>query len=170
MGSVYTSKNDGPSLPELIRDPSLAKDLEPEAVPALLSDIEGIRARLWRRLHEPSEPDPPPSPASDATEQSENDDEPFWREKLWTCPAETRLWREDLEEALGVKKEWIHRRTQSKADDPIPHRPLGRRLLFLAGEVRHWVRQQEDIAVAGPSAPSPDEKRRLEVVEESDES
>lgn len=74
-----------------------------------------------------------------------------WRSRLWACPPETRLGIRELVEALGVSKSWVYSRTKSEADDPLPHRKLGGALLFVAGELRHWIRTHEEAPVEGPS-------------------
>lgn len=102
---------------------------------------------------EPPEPAPEPRLEQDPTVQL------TWREKLWTVPAETRLGREELLEALGRSRHWLYRHTGPACEDRIPHRKLGGELVFLAGEVRHWIRTHEESEVEGPMT-SP---RRLEV-------
>lgn len=82
-----------------------------------------------------------------------------WRSKLWMVPADTRLGTEELTEALDRPASFIYERTQSEADDPIPHRKLGGRLEFRAGEIRAWVRETEEVLVAGPSESTDAEKR-----------
>lgn len=73
-----------------------------------------------------------------------------WRERLWTCPPDTRLGVEEMVEGLGRSKSWIYKRTAPKAESRIPHRRLDGSLVFLAGEVREWVRAQEETVVPGP--------------------
>lgn len=85
--------------------------------------------------------------------------QPTWRERIWTCPAETRLHTEELSEGLGKPKQWIYRRTQSDADEPLPHRKLDGSLVFRAGEIRAWIRDHEEVMVAGRSDPSKKERR-----------
>ncbi len=75
---------------------------------------------------------------------------PSWRERLWTCPAETRLGIHELSQALNKPKSWIYRRTSAKAGDRLPHRKLGGELLFTAGEIRAWLREHEAVIQAGP--------------------
>lgn len=73
-----------------------------------------------------------------------------WREKLWDTPSETRLGVIELAEAVGRSKSWI--RKQARAGE-IPARKQGQAFVFLAGEVRHWVRESEEVVNAGPSDP-----------------
>ncbi len=81
-----------------------------------------------------------------------------WRERLWTVPAETRLGAAELAEALNRPRSWIYRRTSAKAEGRLPHRKLGGELLFLAGEVRTWCRDNEETMYAMASTPA---ERRL---------
>jgi hypothetical protein len=82
-----------------------------------------------------------------------------WRERLWTVPAETRLGVLEVAEALGRPRSFVYARTQKNAIEPIPHRKLDGALVFAAGEVRAWVRAQEETPVAGAMESTPEEKR-----------
>jgi hypothetical protein len=77
-----------------------------------------------------------------------------WRERLWTVPAETRLGAREVAEALGRPKSWVHRRTAPKAAEcgapRLPHRKIDGALIFLAGEIRTWVAEHEEVVVAAP--------------------
>lgn len=108
----------------------------------MLADFD----ELSRRRDKPEEP-------SDATQGPSS-----WRERLWTVPAETRLGVHELAEALDRPKSWIYRRTGEKAEDRLPHRKQGGELVFLAGEVRTWVRDNEETLYAMASTPA---ERRL---------
>lgn len=87
-----------------------------------------------------------------------DDDEPesSWRVLLWTVPAETRMNREELLEALGREKSWLYAKTSEKCprDDRIPCRRDGgsKDLIFLAGEIREWLREREEIVHPGSMA------------------
>lgn len=71
-----------------------------------------------------------------------------WQERLWTAPAETRLTVADVCEALGRPKSWAYRHTSPASGLPrIPHRKLDGELVFLAGELREWIKSHEDIVV-----------------------
>jgi predicted DNA-binding transcriptional regulator AlpA len=72
-------------------------------------------------------------------------DPPTWCEKLWTVPAETRLGVAEVSEALGRSKAWIYHHTAEKATSRIPHRKLDGSLVFLAGEVREWQADSEEV-------------------------
>lgn len=143
-------------LAELAQNPGRIEDLTKAEVHALLGALGVLRSHLQAYLYRLSAPEPSPSPEGE-DQTPEQADVADWRTKLWTCPADTRLRREDLEEALGVSDDWIYRRTQASADDPIPHRKLAGSLCFRAGEVRAWVREQEEVLAAGPSDPSESE-------------
>lgn len=69
-----------------------------------------------------------------------------WREKLWSCPPETRLDVEGAAEATGLSKSRIYKLTSA---DAIPHRKLAGGLVFVAGELRSWLRERESVEVEG---------------------
>lgn len=78
-----------------------------------------------------------------------------WRERLWTCPPDTRLGRAELLEALGRSESWLYRRTGRKAMCArIPCRRRDGELVFLAGEVRAWLAEQEEILEPGCTSPA----------------
>ena len=58
--------------------------------------------------------------------------------------------RAELLEAVGRLPSWLYRHTGPKAKHRIPHRKLDGELIFLVGEVRRWLRDREEIVVAGP--------------------
>ena len=87
-----------------------------------------------------------------------------WREKLWDVPAETRIGITELCEALDKPKSWVYSRTSSKADDRIPHRKMDGSLVFAVGEVRTFVRDHEEVVVAGPMSSTDREKKGLYAV------
>ena len=79
-----------------------------------------------------------------AEEWPEAQPEPSWQQKIWTCPSETRISVTDLAEAVGRSSGWIYKRTQSKAQERLPHRKVnGGGLVFLAGEIREWLKARE---------------------------
>ncbi|HKW09663.1 MAG TPA: hypothetical protein VJO33_04740 [Gemmatimonadaceae bacterium] len=83
-----------------------------------------------------------------------------WRERLWTAPPDTRLGISELSEAIGRPKSWIYKRTSQKsAFAPIPHRHLDGGLVFVAGELRQWLAQQEQAIVAPRSIVVPITRR-----------
>lgn len=68
-----------------------------------------------------------------------------WAERLWTAPADTRLGVRELAEAVGRPRSWVYRHTSPKGDlAPIPHRRLDGLLVFIAGEVRDWLKANEE--------------------------
>ena len=69
-----------------------------------------------------------------------------WRERMWTCPDETRLLIEDVMEAMGRSRDTIYRLTR-REEDPLPCRKLDGRLVFVAGQVRAWVEAVEYVVV-----------------------
>jgi predicted DNA-binding transcriptional regulator AlpA len=89
-----------------------------------------------------------------------------WRERLWLVPAETRIGVTELCEALGRPRSWVYRHTSAKSGCPLlPHRKLDGELLFAAGEIRAWVREQEEIGHAGPSDSTAAERRGWRVID-----
>lgn len=91
-----------------------------------------------------------------------------WETKLWRVPSRTRLGAKDVAEAVERSVNWVHQRTQASADVPIPHRKRNGRLVFLAGEVREWLDEQEEVIVPGSSTANATERRDFEVVGEND--
>src|SRR6267143_2157979 len=76
-----------------------------------------------------------------------------WRERLWTVPPETRIGAVELCEAIGRTKSWVYRCTGPKAAGPrLPHRLLHGELVFVVGELRQWLLEQEEIVVPGRTA------------------
>lgn len=87
---------------------------------------------------------------------------PSWREKLWTAPAETRIGRTELLEAVGKTESWLYRHTAEKrkpGTPRIPHRKLDGELVFVVGEIRAWLREHEEIVESGPMESTPEERR-----------
>ena len=73
-----------------------------------------------------------------------------WPARLWQVPSETRLGVRELAEAVGRPRSLVYRHTAPAGDlAPIPHRRLDGLLVFLAGEVRDWLRANEE-----PKAPA----------------
>jgi hypothetical protein len=110
---------------------------------------------------------PEPEPANPA-----GDGPPLvtWREKLWTVPAETRIGVHELTEALGKPRSWVYRHTSPKAAEAagyplIPHRKLEGELIFVVGELRAWIRDNEEIIRAGRMESTLEERRSWSVSE-----
>jgi len=71
--------------------------------------------------------------------------ESHWAEALWTCPPETRLGVPEVAAAVGRPRSWVYRHTSPSGDlAPIPHRRLDGLLVFTAGDVRDWLRANEE--------------------------
>lgn len=126
-----------------------------EAAPAgTLVSAQAVADRI--RELELAEPDAEPEPDPDPVAVSEG-----WQVRLWTVPAETRLSAPEVCEAVGRSIDWLYRHTSRKAEHRIPHRKLDGELLFVAGEVREWIRDHERRIATGPTdAP----RQRLQVV------
>ena len=84
-----------------------------------------------------------------------------WRERLWLVPSETRLGVHEVCEALDRSSSWLYRHTGPKAEDPLPHRLLDGQLVFVAGEIRHWIREHEESVF---ELPMDRERRQLKVM------
>ena len=96
--------------------------------------------QLARVLREPPAEAPPASSAAAPVPPLS------WRERLWSCPPETRLGVRELAEALGRPRSFVYR----AARRGLPHRKLAGELTFIAGEVRRWVTEHE--VAPGPAA------------------
>jgi predicted DNA-binding transcriptional regulator AlpA len=82
-------------------------------------------------------------------------DVPTWRTRLWSVPAETRLTLPEAAEALGRSRSWCYKRTGPKSPERLPCRRLDGDLVFLAGELRQWIREHEEVIEAGrPERPT----------------
>ena len=89
--------------------------------------------------------------AEPAPEMAKDTSSPLpWTLLLWQADPETRIGRDELLEAIGRSESWLYRHTGPKAKHRIPHRKLDGELIFLVGEVRRWLRDREEIIVAGP--------------------
>lgn len=77
-----------------------------------------------------------------------------WSERLWVVAPETRLGVREAAEALGRPLSFVYRHTSAKAAgaDRLPHKKFDGELLFVAGELREWIRAHEETVVQG--APS----------------
>lgn len=78
-----------------------------------------------------------------------------WRERVWTCPPETRLTAQETAEAIGAPVSriygWTHRtkdpellRRRREQGRAIPFHKIDGALVFLAGEVRDWLRERTE--------------------------
>jgi hypothetical protein len=73
-----------------------------------------------------------------------------WRERLWTCPDDTRLGARELAQALDRSRDWVYRAVNAaaaaeKGRDPLPCTRLDGVLVFTAGGVRAWLKASESI-------------------------
>jgi predicted DNA-binding transcriptional regulator AlpA len=103
-------------------------------------------AALYRLLVAALDADEAPEPHGPALLAHE----PGWRERLWTCPQETRLSIHELSEAIGKSTSWLYKRTGPKATgERIPCRRLAGELEFVAGEIRGWLQDNEEIIEPG---------------------
>lgn len=73
-----------------------------------------------------------------------------WTVLLWSADPETRIGRAELLEAVGRPASWLYRHTGPKAKHQMPHRKLDGELVFVVGEIRRWLRDREEIVMAGP--------------------
>lgn len=82
-----------------------------------------------------------------------NSPETSWRVLLWSVPSETRMNKTELLEALDRSPAWLYARTskERRREERIPcRRDKGsNELVFLAGEIREWVRSREIIVHPG---------------------
>lgn len=78
-----------------------------------------------------------------------------WRERVWTCPPQTRMTAAEVAEAIGAPISrvygWTHRtenpellRRRREQGRAIPFRKVDGALVFLAGEVRDWLRERAE--------------------------
>src|SRR5574341_275824 len=69
---------------------------------------------------------------------------PTWRERLWTCPAETRLGVPEIADALGRPPSWVYRAVSAaRGSERLPARRLDGELVVEADALREWVRRRE---------------------------
>lgn len=80
-----------------------------------------------------------------------------WRERLWTCPADTRMGVREVAEALDRSADAVYRMASVKlaaerGRSPLPCSRLDGVLVFRAGDVRRWL-DTSAVVVNPPSAP-----------------
>ena len=127
------------SLPELLEWLSTAPD-------ATLFRADDLRAMLASMA-------PPRTQAA----PHDADSAPLtWRERIWTVPAETRLGVPEVAEALSRPASFVYRGTSEKASgsNRIPHRKLAGELSFVAGEIRTWICEHEEVIAKGRTRPA----------------
>ena len=95
------------------------------------------------------EPEPPTETVPQIVEPES------WKVRLWLVPAETRLNSAEVCEATGRSPDWLYRHTSRKCDHRIPHRKMDGELVFVAGELREWLRDSEErVKVGATDAPA----------------
>ena len=120
-----------------------------ELVPVLASGDEGVVALAARAILDRLGLDPPAALAALPVPDEAAPAACAWPSRLWTVPAETRLGVRELAEAVGRPRSWVYRHTAPAGDlAPIPHRRLDGLLSFVAGEVRDWLRANEEVKAA----------------------
>ena len=67
-----------------------------------------------------------------------------WRSRLWTEPPERRIGVEEVAEALGRSDSWVYKHVGPKVESPLPSKKFGGELVFLVGELRAWLQDQEE--------------------------
>lgn len=116
---------------------------------------DGLVPVRWVKEHLPELEAPRAEIAPAAAPQSE----PTWRERLWTCPPETRLGVEEAAEALGWTRQQLYNHTSPSrikgGTTPIPCRRLEGSLLFLAGDLREWIQAVEEEVHPSPGSVAP---------------
>lgn len=80
-----------------------------------------------------------------------------WRERLWTCPPETRLGVRELAEAADRSPDWVYRavdptRSAARGRAALPCQKLDGVLVFTAGNVRQWMQASESIVNAAAAS------------------
>ncbi len=79
-----------------------------------------------------------------------------WRERLWTCPPDTRLGVKEVAEAVGRSVDWTYRAcsTAHAAEHgrgPLPYSKIDGVSVFAAGTVRDWLQASEIIVNPEPT-------------------
>jgi predicted DNA-binding transcriptional regulator AlpA len=83
-----------------------------------------------------------------------------WPERLWIIPAERRLGVKEACQALEKSRTWLYAHmSEGQGRDRIPHRKLDGQVLFTAGELRAWIRDQEETVHGGRMESSEPERR-----------
>lgn len=107
-----------PTLADLLQEPQQVAEVQPESIPALLGDLERLKATLWTKLVS--------VPASGNGEaQGEGN-------QLLTV--------EEAAQKLKVSKDWLYRRANKL---PFTVRLGPRQLRFSARGIERYVRQHQ---------------------------
>lgn len=116
-------------------------------LPARLAEAREARRRAVRALEDLGEALDEVEEAAREKGSTEPAREPLsWRARLWSVPPETRLDAEQAAEATGLSKSRIYKLTSA---EEIPFRKLAGGLVFVAGELRSWLRERESVEVEG---------------------
>jgi len=92
--------------------------------------VDRLAAALRDLIAEAAAP-PVPAAASPVT----------WRERVWTAHERTWMSTDDVAEACGRSRAFVHRRCRRGGDDaPLPYRLVDGQRVFEAGAVRDWLR------------------------------
>ena len=102
-----------PKLAELIAEPEKAGLLPPEAIPAMLGELERLRAMLWARLS---------LPRTSGNGTAENGDR--------------LLNAQETAAKLGASQDWLYRRSRNL---PFVVR-MGRKVLFSEAGIERYIR------------------------------
>ena len=105
-----------PKLADLVIDPGKAASLPLEAIPALLGELERLKATLWARLTVPQ---------GNGQGQAQRD-----RDRLLNARAAAVK--------LGTSQDWLYRRSQKL---PFTVR-IGRKVLFSEAGIERYIRQR----------------------------
>jgi hypothetical protein len=65
-----------------------------------------------------------------------------WRQRLWTCAEDTRVFVDEVAAALGISKRTVYRWVKEKN---LSCRKRDDELIFVAGDVRRWADSQETV-------------------------
>lgn len=77
--------------------------------------------------------------------QKETDTDTSWRERLWTCPPETRLNLAEIAEALDCSERQVRRYIAGETDYPVlpaADGPLGKTVRAVT--LRRWLHEAEE--------------------------
>ena len=106
-------------LATLAADPSRVRDVAPDALPALIGEVEALKALLWARLQTgQSAANPAPAPSA-------------------KHPADELLTAKEAAARLGVSRRWIYRKAKANAL-PFARRLATGTLRFSARGLDHW--------------------------------
>lgn len=106
-------------LATLAADPERVRDVDPDAIPALLGEAETLRAKLWARLQATTTAPPAPS-------RNGNGQDP---DHLLTA--------QEAADRLGVSKRWVYRKNKS-GDLPFARKLSNGTLRFSSRGLERW--------------------------------